>query len=310
MKPCLSRLAQFSDLLNRRLPVGWACGSPTHALSFPFRDAQRARSCAFTLLELLVVIAIIAVLGGLLLPTLAHAKTKAQSTGCLSNLKQLQMGWFAYVQDNNEGLPPNISRRIQFDQVNVALEGRVPWVLGNPKLDTNTSSIEAGVLFRYIGVAAVYRCPSDASIVKGHPALRRTRSYSTHQFFNCDVVSGTTLDLVNGTPFNLRTYTRIVDPAPSRAWVFIDENELSIDDGIFGIHSPWYAPAAPDFWGAFPADRHDNGANFSFADGHVEPHHWLYHRRFAEYNATETLPANADDLEDLRWVEWGLPHAP
>jgi len=75
--------------------------------------ANRGR--AFTLLELLVVIAIIAILVALLLPALSHAKAMAKRTGCISNLRQVDLGIHLYAADHGDILP------------NIIITNGMPW---------------------------------------------------------------------------------------------------------------------------------------------------------------------------------------
>lgn len=56
----------------------------------------------FTLIELLVVIAIIAILAAILAPVFANAREKARQASCLSNNKQIGLGFGMYTQDYDE----------------------------------------------------------------------------------------------------------------------------------------------------------------------------------------------------------------
>ncbi len=68
------------------------------------------RTAAFTLIELLVVIAIIAILAGLLLPTLGTAKARAERLKCTSQMKQLGLAFSLFLTDHNDQYPPAVYR--------------------------------------------------------------------------------------------------------------------------------------------------------------------------------------------------------
>ena len=97
----------------------------------------------FTLIELLVVISIIAILAGLLLPSLARAKGRAHGAVCSSNLRQLAYAAMIYTLDNNEWMNPLQDVR------------RGP---GGSEVETTFRV----VLWEYVGHApSVFDCPSE-----------------------------------------------------------------------------------------------------------------------------------------------------
>src|SRR5436190_15374930 len=146
----------------------------------PFRrevgQPEIAAPDSFTLTELLVVIAIIAILAGLLLPSLSRAKASAQSAVCQSNLRQLALGWTLYAANNDDRLAGSISVR------RVNQPGS--WVLGNARQDRTASNIMSGVMFQYASAVGAYRCPADRSTVASGDGPLRTRSYTMNGWMN------------------------------------------------------------------------------------------------------------------------------
>ena len=106
--------------------------------------------CAFTLVELLVVIGIIAVLIGILLPTVARAREQARRASCLSNLRQVGMAMRFYAYDNRDQVP--LGYRTNTKQFNSMVYS-----------NTAKKFVLFGWLYNggYMKVPSVFFCPSE-----------------------------------------------------------------------------------------------------------------------------------------------------
>lgn len=273
------------------------------------RDGDSSQQCqedgephcsGFTLIELLVVIAIIAILASMLLPAMSRGKSKAVSICCVSNLKQLQLACQSYCLDWNDFFPPNNS----VGAYGNARNQQGSWIIGNTRFDTNITDITNGALFAHAKSPGIFRCPADKSTITNSDSLPRLRGYSLDGWLGsaatCLPYPWPPVDTI--LPEYKTRMTQVT--APGRAFGFIDENQIGIDDGVFilGQNIPSYGDV--DAWYNLPSDRHERGASISFLDGHVEPHHWLAPKQFRYY---EQHWVNLEDQIDLRWLEEKLP---
>ncbi len=130
------------------------------------------RTTGFTLIELLIVISIIALLIGILLPSLATARKTAYAVQCQSNLKSLVTAMFAYGVDAKDFLPYTNSQSGEDPSAAVRWDGP-GWLYNRTKLMaeegwTATSPVNAqqehvqtGAVFAYLQSDKIYHCPLD-----------------------------------------------------------------------------------------------------------------------------------------------------
>jgi prepilin-type N-terminal cleavage/methylation domain-containing protein/prepilin-type processing-associated H-X9-DG protein len=242
--------------------------------------ATRRAGGAFTLIELLVVIAIVAVLASLLLPVLSKSKAKALTAGCISNLKQLELAWTVYSDDNDDHLVHNWPGQSQswIDDS----QGNVATASGS----TNTLAIQNGLLYPYASSVAIYQCPA-AKMGRSNNPVRLARNYSIEGRMGGDVES-----VLGPVYLEYKRQIEIANPPASEAIVFVDESVNSIDDGYFAVETNTLN------WRNSPTARHAGGGTFSFADGHAE--RWRWQVLNQDQNASVGLSTGAGNtLVDL-----------
>jgi prepilin-type N-terminal cleavage/methylation domain-containing protein/prepilin-type processing-associated H-X9-DG protein len=211
------------------------------------------RKRAFTLIELLVVIAIIAILASILFPVFGRARENARRSSCQSNLKQIGLGIVQYTQDYDDAFP---------------LYSNSP---DTPGAIVTIPYGWADAIQPYLKSEQIYQCPSDSGPTPtgATPELRaRSNGY-------VDYTYNVALGKPSGSSVPGAVNQSIL-AAPSLTVMLIDGKINTIDaqsefqkcNARQATRGTGGAGLASD--NNIAAQRHLEGANALFCDGHVK----------------------------------------
>lgn len=279
----------------------------------------------FTLVELLIVIAIIAILAAMLMPVLNQAEIRAQSVNCMTNIRQILIGWKEYTTENSGNFPMNPN------SIQDSIIEKLDWVAceedysGDPG-DTNWMWLvdpTKSLLAPYVTQPKVYKCPTDTSKQFGLTGPPRILTYDMSQTVGPSYdwsrngptfVQGGWACIVGSNPGSgalarYRSYDKesdVIAPGPADLFVFTEEDPDSKNDPDFAFTMPANPGANAYKWVDKPTKWHGNAQTFGFADGHCEIHRW--HNPGAIPVFTGVSVPETPTTGDYTDVGWLAPH--
>jgi prepilin-type N-terminal cleavage/methylation domain-containing protein/prepilin-type processing-associated H-X9-DG protein len=232
------------------------------------------RSRGFTLTELLVVVGLIAMLIALLMPVMGKAKAAANAAACLSNLRQMGLGWTMYSAENKGRLLEDI----KFTPSNPEIAWRGYWIgvldtyqvrgdvllcpAANRTIPFNQNSGYGNVNFAWTG-----KYGQQATPIRFNPVTYRDSSYGFNEYLCAN--GGFDNDKLATNMTKLRPLAEIPVFTDS---VWVDFAPKNFSAGVAPVQPPpnlrgeGLTLASPEHW-RFLIARHGRGVNVCFADG-------------------------------------------